>query len=138
MSNDILRADPRLRRVTLIVLGIAVMAALLGIVLFQQWLRGLVELPRSDELIVRLRQLAAVALTGSGICLALLAGYSAHKGTRAIQFQQWPLPGARVIRDTPVRRGPAAVRIGRRLQVVAGVGVLLAIATSILSWRILT
>ena len=138
MSDDVLRADPRLRRTTLAIVGVAAVLAVLGVFCFQQWLTSIGEQPGTDLLILRLRRMIALALTGSAICLALLAWYSAHKGTRAVQVRQWPLPGARVLRDTPIRRGPVAERIGRWLQVGALVLLVLAAATGIASWRMLT
>ena len=94
MSDDVLRADPRLRRTTLAIVGVAAVLAVLGVFCFQQWLTSIGEQPGTDLLILRLRRMIALALTGSAICLALLAWYSAHKGTRAVQVRQWPLPGA--------------------------------------------
>lgn len=137
MSEDIVRADRRLRRQTIAVLGIATVVALLCIHYFQRWLLGIAGLSEPQALILRMRSLLGVALTGSAICLALLGGYSARKGQRALKFQQWPLPGARVLRDTPLRRGPAAQRIGRLLQVSAIVLLVLAVATGAVSWRLL-
>jgi hypothetical protein len=137
VNDDVLRADARLRRTTLAILGIAVLAALSGMAWFQHWLAGIGELPGTDLLILRLRRMIALALTASAICLSLLAWYAAHKGTRAVKLRQWPLPGTRVLRDTPIRRGDAAERIGRWLQVGALVLLALAAATGIASWRML-
>ena len=137
MSEDILRADKRLLTLTLIVLAIAVVLALLGMAWFRHWLQDIGNLPGTDLLIVRLRHMIALAVTGSGVCLALLAWYSARVGSRAIRAQQWPLPGARVIRDTPYRRGPAAIRLGRQLQAGSIVLLVLALATAAISWRML-
>lgn len=137
MSEDILRADKRLRALTLIVLVVAVVLALLGMAWFRHWLQVIGNLPGTDLLIVRLRRMIALALTGSGVCLALLAWYSAHIGSRAIRSQQWPLPGARVIRDTPYRRGPAAIRLGRQLQIGSIVLLVLAVAIGVVSWHML-
>jgi hypothetical protein len=122
---------------TLAIVGIAAVSAVAGMAWFQHWLAGIGELPGTDLLILRLRRMIALALTGSAICLALLAWYSANKGTRAVKLRQWPLPGTRVLRDTPVRRGEVAQRIGRSLQVAALVMLALAAATGIASWRML-
>ena len=137
MSDDVLRADPRLRRMTLAIVGTAVIAAVFGMAWFQNWLTGIGELPGTDLLILRLRRMIALALTGSAICLALLAWYAAHKGTRTMQLHQWPLPGARVLRDTPIRRGEQAERIGRWLQICALVLLVLAGVAGIASWQML-
>jgi hypothetical protein len=136
LSEDILRADPRLRRLTLIVLGIAALLAMLGLTLFHRWLGDISNTITTDALITRVRSLIGLALTGSAICIAALAWYAARTGKRACTTRQWPSTDARVIRDTPIRRGNAALRIGRLLQVAAIVLIALALTTGIVSWRL--
>ena len=138
MPDDMLRADPRLRRQTLAALAIAVILAVAAVFWFQSWLSGIATIPGTDLLILRLRRLIGIALTGSAICLAVLAWYSAQKAAKVKTFQQWPLPRVRVLRDTPIKRGDAALAIRRRLNVAAGVLLLLAFATGVLSWRLLS
>lgn len=136
MSEEILRADPALRRKTAIVLGIALVLAILVLFLFQRWLIGSIVSLDVQVAVVRMRGLISIALTASAICLAVLAAYSARKGAQTRASARWPLAEARVLRDTPIRRGAAALRIGRWLQVLAGVLVLLALATGGVSWRL--
>ncbi len=133
-----LRADPRLRRQTLAALAVAAAIAVAAVVWFQSWLGGVAAVPGTDLLILRLRRLIGIALTGSAICLAVLAWYAAHKAVKVKAFEQWPLPAVRVLRDTPIRRGDAALAIRRRLNVAAGVLLLLAFATGVVSWRLLS
>lgn len=137
LSDDLLRADLRLRHLTLAVFGVAVVIALLGMFVFQRWLGGIASMQGTDLAIMRLRGMIAIALTGIAICLALLAWLSAHKAAKTLKTQQWPLPGARVIRDTTILRGDAASRLGRLLQISAVVLLLLAFATGFVSWRLL-
>lgn len=137
MSDDVLRADPRLRRQTLVVLALAIVIAVTCTYFSLRWLLGVADLSATDVLILRMRSMIGLAVAGCAACLALLAGYSARKGQRALRFQQWPLPAARVLRDTPIRRGRTAQRIGRLLQVSAVVLALLAVATGAVSWRLL-
>ncbi|MEP6880836.1 MAG: hypothetical protein ABI866_02530 [Dokdonella sp.] len=138
MSDDMIRADPGLRRQTFIVLGIAILLATVVVVIFQHWLTDIANIPGTDALILRLRRLVGIALTGSAICLAFLAWYAAHKATLISKYQQWPLPGVRVLRDTPVKRGQKALKIRHALNGAAGVLLLLALVTGIISWRILS
>ncbi len=133
-----LRADPRLRRQTLAALAVAVILAVAAVLWFQSWLSGIATIPGNDLLILRLRRLIGIALTGSAICLAVLAWYSAHKAAKVKLFKQWPLPRVRVLRDTAIRRGDAALAIRRRLHVAAGILVMLAFATGVVSWRLLS
>jgi hypothetical protein len=79
-----------------------------------------------------------MAMTGSAVCLALLAWYAAHKASRTRLVEQWPLPGTRVIRDTPIRRGAAARSIALLLNITAVVLLVLAFATGYFSWQMLS
>lgn len=133
-----LRADPSLRRQTFVALAIAAILAVAAVFWFHSWLTAIAAVPGTDLLILRLRRLIGIALTGSAICLALLAWYSAHKATKVKTFQQWPLPTVRVLRDTRIRRGAAAAAIRRRLNAAAGVLLLLAFAVGVISWRMLS
>lgn len=138
MTDDMLRADPRLRRQTLLALALAAILAILAVLAFHGWLSGIADIPGTDLLILRLRRMIGIALTGSAICLAVLAWYAAHKASRVRLLQQWPLPAVRVLRDTPIRRGEATLAIRRRLNVAAAVLLLLALAFGAVSWRLLS
>ena len=122
----------------MIAMGIAMGLALVAIVLFQQWLNSVGSMPGTDLLILRLRRTIGLALTGSAICLALLAWYSANRASRTKSADQWPLPGTRVIRDTPIRRGEAAQKIGTQLQAAAIILLVLASAAGYVSWQMLS
>lgn len=136
LSEEILRADSALRRKTVIVLGMALVLAILALFLFQRWLIDSIVSLDVQAAVVRMRGVIGVALTASAICLAVLAAYAARKGTQARATARWPLAGARVLLDTPIRRGSVALRIGRWLQFIAGVLAVLAIATGAVSWRL--
>jgi hypothetical protein len=69
-------------------------------------------------------------------CLLLLAGYSARTAHRVKNERRWPVSGARVLRNTPVRRELAAMRIARLLEVVTFALVLFAVAAIVLAWRL--
>lgn len=138
LSDDMIRADPGLRRQTLAVLGIALLLAIVSVFLFQHWLSGVANAPGTDWLILRLRRMIGIALTGSAVCLAFLAWYAARKAALIKKFEQWPLPGVRVLRDTRVQRGKAALRVRHWLILAAGILLLLAIATGVISWRLIS
>jgi hypothetical protein len=133
-----LHADPRLRRQTVMALGLAAIIAVIAMILFKHWLDGIGALPGTDILIYRLRRMIGIGMTGSAVCLALLAWYAAHKSSRTRLVEQWPLPGTRVIRDTPIRRGAAARSIARLLNITAVVLLVLAFATGYFSWQMLS
>lgn len=132
-----LRADARLRRQTLIALSLASILAVVAIVGFRHWLAGLGMSDGTDLLILRLRRMIGIGLTGSAICAALLAWYVAHQASRVRATGQWPIPGARVIQDTAIRRGDAARKIITMFQATALVLLVLVFALGYGSVRLL-
>lgn len=136
MTIDIQRADPRLRRKSVVVLVLAALAAIACVVAFHRWMTHQAESLPTGLLIAQLRRWIGIALTASGLCLLLLAGYSARLARRVIESRRWPLADARVWRDTPIRRDAAALRLGRWLNLVALVLVALAVVAGVLGWRL--
>lgn len=136
MSIEIQHADSRLRRVTAIVLVLATIAAAWTVFAFHQWMLQQATALSAEQMIVRLRHWIGLATTASGLCLLLLAGYSARNARRIAEQRRWPLADARVLRDTPVRRGDVALRLGRLFNAVAVVLILLALGVGLLSWRL--
>jgi hypothetical protein len=136
MSKDILRADAHLRRTTWLVLGGAGMLCVVALIAFQSWLGGFGEVPVAD-LVGRMQKLIALALTGCALCFATLAWLAARAGRRTAETGQWPGPDARVIRDTAIRRGHSARRIGRQFEIAAIVLLVLALGAGVMSVRLL-
>lgn len=136
MPIDIQRADPRLRRRSPIVLALSTVAAIACVVTFHHWITQQAASLPTELLIAQLRRWIGIALTASGLCLLLLAGYAARLARRVIAARRWPLADARVLRDTPILREAAALRLGRWLNIVAIVLVVLAVAAGVLGWRL--
>ena len=136
MSEEIQHADLRFRRVTIVVVAIAALAALATVFMFQRWLGELAATLPTDLLIAQMRRWIGVAATACSLCVLLLAGHAAVQARRIKAGQRWPVERARVMRDTVVRRGDAALRIGRLLNVTALVLVVVGVATALLSWRL--
>lgn len=55
-------------------------------------------------------------------------------GLKTLRLGRFPLPGAWVLRDTPVKRGPAAIRTGRAHIMAGAIGLLLCIFLGGYSW----
>ncbi len=138
LAEDMLRADPRLRVQTAIALVAATIVALIALFGFQSWLENIGQLPGNDLLILKLRRMIGAAMTGSAICLAMLAWYATHKAAGIHAHEQWPLPGTRVLRDTRILRGEAALRMARWLRIASLVLMLLVIGIGITSWRMMS
>lgn len=136
MNIEIHRADPQLRRLTLVVLAFAMLAAILLLVWFHHWLdRSTVAMP-AERFALEMQRMIGITSTGSGLCVLLLAGYAARLGRRVIDERRWPLRGSRVVLDTRVRTGADAVSFGRMLNIVAVVLIVLAIGFGVLGWRL--
>jgi hypothetical protein len=125
--SEIQKADPAARRQALLVVLCA--AAIGGLLIsgfehlrdpFREWLLSEPsETARRGKLAV---YVSAFVLSAPLIAFAV---YLWLLGARVLRAQQFPPPGFRVIRDTPVVRGPAAVTRGQVIQVLAlllGVG----------------
>ena len=138
MNTDIQRADLRLRRLTVVVLSVAVLIALALLFAVQHWMTNVAASMPAERLVTSLRRWIGVAMAASALCLALLAGQAARLARGAHAQQRWPLAEARVLRDTQIRRGEFATRIGHLLNVVAVVLVVLALAAALLGWRLFT
>jgi hypothetical protein len=65
-----------------------------------------------------------------------LAGYCWHLGQRILRAARYPLPGMRVVRDTPVATGDAARRRGRLAQSFAAVLGVAALLLAFFLWRL--
>lgn len=134
MNIEIHRADPRLRRLTLIVMSAAVVAALLLVVGVHRWLRSTAAMP-TEQLVAELRIVVGVAMSGSALCFLLLAAYAARLARRVADERRWPLAGSRVLRDTLVRSGDQALMFGRMLNLAAVLLIVLGIAAGLFGWR---
>jgi hypothetical protein len=127
--REILEADARRRRLALL---LAIMAALAGaalLVYLQYALQQLAILSRSDPDLAMARVLMAVRLLAAALMVSVpaLGAYLFRQGRRIRRAGQYPLPGVRVVRATPVVTGPGALVRGRLLQVLAVVLALIAL-----------
>ena len=134
MAVEMHSADPKLRRALALAVVAAIVAAALGWWWLQQWLDSLAGLPVEAA---KARLLIALASCLGLLCVSVLAlsAYFWRLGAQVVSQGQFPLPGARVVRDMRMVRGEAARRYGRGLQFF-GVALLIASACSaILAWN---
>jgi hypothetical protein len=95
---------------------------------FEAWVR--------QDLCARLKLVIAVlTLITVGPVLGL-AGYCWHLGQRILRAAQYPPPGLRVVRDTPIVTGDAARRRGRLVQWFAAVLGMAALLLAFFLWRL--
>lgn len=136
--REVQPADPRARRVALLVLaagfvaGVALLWALeAGRPAVARWLR---EDPARTAARARLL-LAGLALATSGPALA--AGvYLWRLGSRIVTAERFPPPGLRMVQDTMVLTGDAARTRGRIFQALGLVLFVAGSALALLLWRL--
>src|SRR5262249_39849300 len=135
---EVRRADAAFRRLVFAVLGTSACVAALLIRSVEQYQAPLSAWVRADgagstqriELVVAVFAMLLVAP------LVAMAAYLSWLGGCAVRSGEFPPPGARVIRETPIARGTDARSRGRVLQ---GVGVFLwaaSVVIGMLLWRL--
>jgi hypothetical protein len=133
--RDVQRADPAARRIAVltIVCGTVVGALLLAAVdrfrpQLERWLR-------QD---LRVRTWIVVAVLTAVVVLPVfgVAGYLWHLGTRAARAGRYPPPGLRVLHDTEIVTGAAALRRVRAAQMRACALALAAVLLVYFLWRV--
>lgn len=136
--TDVRRADPAVRRQVVLVLVVGTCVGALLIVAFERY-----RIPLSDWVLadpaVSARRLRLVFLGLAGLLLAPLLAFAAYVwslGGRVVRAREFPPPGFRVVRDTPVVTGERAVSRGRLLKVLALACGVAAAALGLLLWRL--
>lgn len=138
MENEIQQADPRLRRVTAIVLVLSVILAGAFVLMFRHWLADFATTVPTEDLVAHLRPWLGAAVVACSACVLVLAGCAAVVARGAAAEKRWPVRRARVLRNTVVRNGEQALRIARLLNLVALVLGAIGVAALVLAWRLFT
>jgi hypothetical protein len=133
--SEIHRADPALRRHAVVV--VLVIAALLatGLVVLQRWYASVALLPPDDAWA---ELLSVVTWIGIVILLFVIAAsvYALRLGGRIKRAGQYPLPGARTIRDTAILDGKPARSRGNHIQAIGAMLLVLAVLLLVLCFRL--
>ena len=135
--TEVRRADAAARRTAALVLLAGTCVGALLLVAFTRYRIPLSDWvladPGSSELRVKLVFLILPALLLAP--MLALAVYLWALGGRAVRAREFPPPGLRVIRDTPIAKGERAVSRGRLLKVLAlGCCIACAVVAALL-WR---
>jgi hypothetical protein len=136
--TDVRKADPSARRHAVLLLIVGTCVGALLIVGFERYhtpLRDwiLAEPEASAQRVKLVFLLLAVLLPAP---LLAFAAYVWSVGERVLRAREFPPPGFRVIRDTPVITGDRAISRGRLLKVFAlGCGIA-SVVLGLLLWRV--
>lgn len=138
MTPETLPADKRLRRRTFAIVAVLLAAGwvLLGYLLPQylDYLRGLAmrDLSRLEQ---EYRRGFAIMFFAIGALSAAIAVHVMRVGIGTRRAQCFPPPGMRVIVDTAIVRGHAAVRLGTAMVVGAAIFLVVSVGGSWLMYR---
>jgi hypothetical protein len=135
---EVRRADAAFQRlvVAVVVAGACVAALLIrGVEQYREplsaWVRA--DAGRSAQRIDLIFAVFAVLLAAP---LVAMAAYFSSLGRSTVQSGEYPPPGSRMIRDTPIVRGGEAFSRGRTLQGVAVFLSAAAVIIGLLLWRL--
>ena len=119
--TDVQRADSAARRKAITIVIISAIVGSLLIVVFETYRAQLYEWLLSDheKLAHRLRILIILTAGFGAITLFAFSVYLWSFGCKVSNYQRFPLPDQRVIRDTPILEGQAALMRGRVLKTLA-------------------
>jgi hypothetical protein len=132
VAVEIVRADTRLRRLAITVVVVSAVAGSIAIWLVQQWLDSVRQASTASAV-----QLFAALVGLMGLTIVLLVAFGVYLwqyGRRVRAASMFPPPGAKVIRDTPVLRGPPALRRGLILQAAGAAFFLCCVGLAAATW----
>jgi hypothetical protein len=135
--SDIQRADPRARRIALIIVaaafflgGIAVPLANMFGPAIDAWFAADLENRAAGAL-----RLMALVVSGSAI---LIAAYVWWIGHRMVRSRRYPPPGLAVLHDTAVLTGDSAASRGRLMRIIALAIGISGILLAVFLWRLVS
>lgn len=135
---EVRKADPGFRRLVIVVLVAGVCAGGVLIVSFDRYREALADWVRADS--SRLGQRLELIFAAFAVLLAAplvaMAAYLSSLGGRTVRAGEYPPPGSRVIRDTPIVRGREALSWGRALQSLAALLSAASVVIGLLLWRL--
>ena len=122
----------------IVMLGVATLAGLALVVLFESQLPALLRWITEDPEQMDDRLVLSVwgLVLASVVPMLFLSAYLWRLGARIVHSGVFPPPGMRVVRDTPVLLGGAAVRRGRLLKVLGLLAGAAGIGLVIVLWRL--
>ena len=134
MNEEVILADKKLRRQILAILVLCVLVSMVAYWFLSLYVEGLKSLVDTDpEVAVKeFRNLVGIIVVVNLIFSLGFGYYFGSQGIRIWRSGRYPLPGARVIKDTKVRVGSQA----RVATIPHFVMVVVVLSTNLFLWRI--
>jgi uncharacterized membrane protein len=128
MNRDIVPADKNLRKKLFIFLGLSVIAVLIIVPTFNEYLEQIKQAFKENPEVAFKKSMFVLKTTLSFVSLLLVMTgiYIMFLARRTLRSGQYPPPGMRVIRDTRIRTGAQARRAGISLIVISCISILFA------------
>jgi hypothetical protein len=135
---DVQGADPRTRRIAVIVVAIGALAGALLIAAMQSQLGALQSIAADNPALIKqnLGIITWALIAAVVVPVWAVNIYLWRLGSRIVMTGQFPPPGMKVLQDTPVLRDSAARKCGRLLQIVGAVTSVAALGMAIALWRL--
>ena len=127
-------ADPAQRRRVAIILAIAAIVLIAAYFAFDHWLQHAALRMNTTDLVRSVGRLISTCVIAMTMCLLLLGRHLLLRGRRIVRDRRYPANDARVLRDTPVREGEQAVRIGNASRIAGLITCLLGVAVAVAGW----
>ena len=135
---DVQRADPRTRRIAVMVVAIAALAGVLLIAAVQSQLGALQKVVAENPAVIK-DNLAIITWTLIAAVVVPVWAFNIYLwrlGSRIVATGLFPPPGMPLLQDTPVLRDSDARKCGRLLQIVAAATSVAALGCAIAIWRL--
>ncbi|MEM6456413.1 MAG: hypothetical protein AAF772_15080 [Acidobacteriota bacterium] len=132
-APDVLTADPRLRAVAMVAVVVFAALGFAGLSWLQAEAALIQQMAQQEPLraIARFQHATLRFVIVPSLLLALTAVWMMRLALRARRADAYPPPGTRVVRDTPIVRGPAARRKAGFGLALGALALTLALATPI-------
>lgn len=127
-------ADPAQRRRVAVILTIAAIVLIAAYFAFDHWLEDAAQRMTTTELVRSVGRMISICVIAMTVCLLLLGRHLLLRGRRIVRDRRYPANDARVLRDTPVREGGEAVRIGNASRIAGLITCLLGVAVAVAGW----
>ncbi len=127
-------ADPAQRRRVAIILAITAIVLIALYVGFDHWLEQSAQRMNTTDLVRSVGRLISICVIAMTVCLLLLGRHLLLRGRRIVRDRRYPAHDARPLRDTSVREGIDAVRIGNASRIAGLITCLLGVAVAVAGW----
>lgn len=134
---EIQRADDQSRKFAIVAVIMLLIGGVVFWMVFDEWMSELRDLPIEEAK----QSLSRAFLLCMGImivCVCIVGWHCWWVGERVRQTLRFPPPDAKVVRDTVVLLGQAAVARGRLLKVFGVILMFCAMALGVMSWWVFT